>query len=203
MKRTSLVALLALVAALFGGSVTLVLLLTGEAPSAGSPPAKGADAPPPPPSPSPAARPPPSRAPPDAGPMKMRASSWNAPAGVSASPMASRVIRKIVRKALLAAPVQSRLARCADSIGGFGGREPGPTPRGKPAILVLELEGQGDEVRIVDAQVQRWGGASEAAVSCARGVLTGHVVRASTALQERMRMPFPLNPRSEVVASSR
>lgn len=118
--------------------------------------------------------------------------------------MASRVVRKIVRKALLAAQVQSQLARCADSVGGFGGRTPGgPPPRGKPAVLLLELTGEGGDVRIVDAQVQEWGGASEAAVSCARGVLTGRVVRAPTAPRERMRMPFPLNPRSEVLASSR
>jgi hypothetical protein len=209
MKRRLVTAGLA-IAVLFGGSITLVLLWTGRAGPEGSPTGLADTEAPLPPA-EPAATPSP-RAAGAVGPMKLRASSWNAPAeGPSSSPMASRVVRKIVRRALLAAPVQSRLARCADRIGGLGGTAgQGPVPRGKPAVLVLELEARGSEVRILNAQVQKWGEASEASVSCARSVLEGHVVRAPKARQEpapaqpeRMRMPFPLNPRSEVVASSR
>ncbi|HEY6004523.1 MAG TPA: hypothetical protein VIV57_16735 [Anaeromyxobacter sp.] len=211
MKRTFLAGGVA-VAILFGVSVTLVLLLSGGAgPAASAPDAPGAEALLPPAAP--VAMPPPPRAAAGVGPMKLRASSWNAPAeSPSSAPMASRVIRKIVRKALLAAPVQSRLARCADRTGGFGGTAaPGPIPRARPAVLVLELEVLGGEVRIEDVQVREWGGASEAMVSCARTVLKGRALPAPTARQEpartagpeRMRMPFPLNPRSEAVALSR
>jgi hypothetical protein len=217
MKRRLLAAGLA-IAVLFGGSITLVLFWTGRAGPAGPPPGP-ADSEAPLPPVEPAATPLP-RAAAAAGPMKLRASSWNAPGeGPSSSPMASRVVRKVVRKALLAAPIQSRLARCADRIGGYGGTAAqGPVPRGKPAVLVLELEARGSEVRILDAQVQRWGEASEASVSCARSVLEGRVVPAPKAREERgpaeldpargaeperMRMPFPLNPRSEMVASFR
>lgn len=214
MKRTLLAGGIA-IAILFGGSITLLLLLPGRGGSAASAPAvPDAEAALPPRAfAPPVVTPPPAPAAPGAAPTAMRTSSWNAPAdGTSSAPMATRVIRKLVRKALLAAPVQSRLARCADRIGSFGGpAAPASIPRAKPAVLVLELETLRGEVRILDAQVQTWGGASEASVSCARGVLRGHVVavptarqeRASDMRQERTRMPFPLNPRSEAFASSR
>jgi hypothetical protein len=131
--------------------------------------------------------------------------SWQTPAkDPLAPPMADRVIRKAVRKALLAAPIQSRLTRCADHVGGFGGAvAPGPDPTGKPAVFMLEMETLGNEVRIVDAQVREWGEASDATVSCARDVLRGQVVARSNApLGKRISMPFPLKPRSEPVASS-
>lgn len=207
MKRTSLMAGLAL-AALFGGSAILVFLWTGPPPSAGSPPAPsdaGAPAlPAAPPVAAPLATAPASRAP-APGPSTARA-SWSAPArDPSSPPMANRVIRRLVRKALLAAPVEARLARCVDQAGGFGGpAAPGSISRGKPALLVLDLEALGGEVRIVDAQVREWGAASEATLACARDVLRGQIVAAPTARRgERVWMPFPLNPRGEAVASSR
>jgi hypothetical protein len=208
MKRTSLVAALA-IAVLFGVGMVVVFVLTDEprsaaslAPEAGDPlPLAAAVAPP-------LAAPSRAPAPARSGPSTAHA-AWAAPTKDPASsspPLAGRVIRKNVRKALLAAPVQARLARCANRVGGFGGPPAtrGAIPRGKPAFLVLELETLGGEVRIVDAQVREWGEASEATVSCARDVLRGQVVAAPTAVPgERMRMPFPLNPRSRAVASSR
>ncbi len=118
--------------------------------------------------------------------------------------MADRVIRKAVRKALLAAPLQSRLSRCVDADVGFGGGTVGPTPRAQPAVLLLEMETFESEVRIGQAQVQTWGGASEQTVSCAREVLSGQVIRTSGIEGgQRLRMPFPLNPRIALVDASR
>lgn len=210
MKRTSLTAGLA-VAGLLGGGVILVFLWTRPPRSIGLPPAPSdagatlpASASPSAPAAAPPAAPLRSRAP-ASGPSMARA-SWSASTqDPSSPPMASRVIRKVVRRALLAAPVQSRLARCADQAGGFGGpAEGGPNPRGKPALLMLELEALGGEVRIVEARVREWGSASEATASCARDVLRGRIIPAATVHGGgRMRMPFPLSPRSEAVASSR
>ena len=204
MNRTFLAGLA--IAVLFGGSMTLVFLSTGQPWSTSPPPAPPFSVELPvaaPVAPAPAT-PAPSRAPPESGPSKARA-GWNAPsADPSSPPMVDRVIRKVVRKALLAASVQSRLARCTDHVGGFGGgAASGSIPRGKPASLMLEMEALEGAVRIVDAQVQEWGEASEQIVSCARSVLRGQVIPASNVQRgERMRMPFPLNPRSETVASS-
>jgi hypothetical protein len=206
MKSGSLVAALA-IAALFGVSIAAVFLLTGEPRSTGSrtvaveAEALPAAAPMPPP----IAIPPPSRAPPWPEPIAV-GPAWKAPVHDPPSPLvAGRVIRKRVLHALRAAPVRSRLARCVDRDVGFGGvAAPGPIPRGKPAVLLLELEPAGGAVRIADVQVRDWGGASESTVSCARDVLRGEVIAASTIPRgERTWMPFPLNPRSEAVAVSR
>lgn len=203
MKRTSIAAGLA-VAVLFGGSLALLFLFTrsGSQPAPSGPvstPAVAAPAAPP------ATTALPQRAPPGTRKGTPRL-SWSTPAkDPSAPPMASRVIHRAVRKALLAAPVQKRLARCVDRDVGFGGgAAPGPIPRAKPATLVLEMETHAGEVRIVEARVREWGGASEQVVSCAQGVLLGQVVRAPTAEPGgRVQMPFPLNPRSEVIAATR
>jgi hypothetical protein len=115
------------------------------------------------------------------------------------------VIRKLVRKALLAGPIQARLSGCVDVGGGFGGGDaPWRAPRGQPASLVLELELLGGEVRIADARVRAWGGASQHAVSCARAVLRGLAIGAAAAgPARRVEMPFPFNPRSEPLAVAR
>jgi hypothetical protein len=116
--------------------------------------------------------------------------------------MASRVLRKVVRRALLEAPVQKRLAGCVDRDMGFGGGEsPGPAPRAQPAVLMLEMETHGGEVRIVEAPVRDWGGGSPEVVSCAQGVLLGKIIAAAPARPGfRVRMPFPVSPRSETVS---
>jgi hypothetical protein len=203
MKRTLLAAVIGM-AVLLGGSITLVFFMTGH-PSPAVPPPAPVDAPteasaPPKP---PAALPP--RGLPGTG-TRMARASWNTPPkDPSAPPMASRVIHKAVRKALLAAPVQARLAGCVDRDVGFGGgAASGRIPRAKPATLVLEMETHAGEVRIVEAQVREWGGASEQTVACARSVLRGMVIRASIAEPgQRVGMPWPLNPRSEVIAATR
>jgi hypothetical protein len=59
-------------------------------------------------------------------------------------------------------------------------------------------------VRIVDVKVQQWGGMGPQAVACAGSVLREHELAVSATEQgKRIRMPFPLNPRTESVASSR
>ena len=199
MKRTSMAAGLA-IAALVGGSIALIFLFTRSgsqtAPPAPSPAVAAPVAPPP-------ATAPPPRAPPAIAKGTPRL-TWSTPSkDPSAPPMAGRVIHRAVRRALLAAPVQERLARCVDRDVGFGGgAAPGRIPRGKPATLVLEMEMLEGEVRIVEASVREWGGASEQVVSCAQGVLRGQVAHAPTARPgQRVQMPFPLNPRGEVVAT--
>jgi hypothetical protein len=202
MKRTLLLATLP-IAVLLGGGVALVLVVTSpraarappDPPAPLGPPIEPAPAPIPPPGPAAAPRPTAEQR--TGGPTR---GSWIARAeDPSSIPMAGRAIRKIVRRGLLAARVQSRLARCADQIGGVGD---GPVPRGTPAILRLELEGLEGEVRIVDAAVQQWGGASEATVSCATGALRGQVIGAAPSRRgERSWMPYPLNPRGEALAA--
>lgn len=197
MKRTILTWLLA-IALLSGGSVAVILLLTGSRTS--TPPAEG------PASQGEASAP--ATAPGTTSPMAVARPPARLP---GASPgtvhpriadpadrgLANRVVRKAVRKALLARPVQSRLAGCAGRSGGIGtAGEPGPVPRGAPAVLMLEMETLRDELRIVDAQVETWGEASQASVSCARDVLRGQVISASSVERgQRVRMLFPLSPR--------
>jgi hypothetical protein len=112
--------------------------------------------------------------------------------------MAGRATRKAVRKALLAPSVQSRLARCVDRDVGFGGgASPGRVRRAQPAVLELELETLAGQVRIADARVRSWGGASEKSVSCAQEVLRGKALAARKARPGgRVLMPFSLNQRS-------
>lgn len=199
MRRTILLVTLP-IAVLLGGGVALVLMVTSSREARPPPePLEPPVAPAPAPIPAPGTGSP--RPPTAAHRGGATRGSWSARASEAASaPMAGRVIRKSVRRALLAAPVQSRLARCADQVGGYGD---GPVPRGKPAILKLELEGLDGEVRILDVQVLEWGGATEATVSCARRALRGQVIGAAVALRgERTWMPHPLNPRGEGFASS-
>ena len=198
MKRALVAAGLG-IAVLFGGGVVLVFLATGPLTSAASPAAQpSATAPP-----EPAALAFASPAPAPAGVGATRAGVAPLPEAPASS--VPRVLRKTIRKALLAAPVQSRLARCVDGDVGFGGdAAPGRIPRARPAVLTLELETRRGEVRIAEAQVQSWGGASEPIVACARDVLRGKVVAAPVAQPgRRLRMPFTLNPRSEVLAGAR
>jgi hypothetical protein len=205
MKRWFLVAGLAIVF-LFAGSTTIVILLTGDRePTALQPVALEAAAPPevaalgaPP-----LATRPPSPAPLVADPVPARA-AWRPPAQDPPRLVANRVIRKRVLDALRAAPIQSRLARCADPVGFGGLPAASPVPRARPPVLLLELEAPGGEVRIVEARVRDWGEASAAMVSCARDVLRGQVIPGSTIPRgERTWMPFPVNPRSDVMASAR
>jgi hypothetical protein len=199
MKRTFLAAALGIVA-LFGVSVTLVLFLTGNL--SPSPPAAAAPetAPALETAPAPVAVAAPrtaSRG--DAGAARVLFGS-SADEG-SPVPTADRVTRKAVRRALLAPRVQSRLAQCVDREVGFG-TAPGRAPRDRPATLVLELESVMHEVRIVEARVQSWGGASEESASCARKVLLGTVVAAATpAHAGRVRMPFTLHARQGILAN--
>lgn len=205
MKRTFLVAALS-IAVLLGASVAIILALSSPPPTPATPdpssPPPVAVAPAPP-------RPPVAAAPFKGGKLYLSATDLDLRPtgerrGETSTPMADRVTRKAVRKALLAASVQSRLARCT-KVGGFGGTSAiGRVPRAAPASLLLELEARGGELRVVDANVREWGGASEAMVSCARTVLRSQVIPApKTRLSagERMQMHFRLNPRGDAVAS--
>jgi hypothetical protein len=110
-------------------------------------------------------------------------------------------VRAAVRKRLLASDVQGALARCLDTVGGFGVAA-GPAPHGRPPVVLLELEGLGSEIRIAEVRVVEWSGIGPDAASCARGVLRGQGVRAQgIARGERMQMNHRLDPRSEVVAA--
>ena len=208
MKRTFVVSALT-IAVLCGASVAIILALISPAPTPAADPAS-------PPSPTVAVGP----APPGPPPGPSAAASFRGgklyPSaadlrptrggrGETATPMADRVTQKAVRKALRAASVQSRLAGCT-KVEGFGGTSAsGPVPRAAPASLVLELEARGGELRVVDAKVREWGGASEAMVSCARTVLRGQVIPAPPKGRvwagERMQMHFRLNPRGDAIAS--
>ena len=209
MKRTFVVSALT-IAVLCGASVAIILALISPAPTPAAPdPAS-------PPSPTVAVAP----APPGPPPGPSAAASFRGgklypsatdlqpngePGGDKSTRMADRVSQKAVRKALRAASVQSRLAGCT-KVEGFGGTSAsGPVPRAAPASLVLELEARGGELRVVDAKVREWGGASEAMVSCARTVLRGQVIPAPPKGRvwagERMQMHFRLNPQDDVVAS--
>lgn len=202
MRRTFLAAGLS-IAVLLGASVAIILALTRPSPAPQTPepsaPALAAEpAPPGPPAAAPfkggkllpaAGR--------DPGPgTERRGETW--------APMADRVARKAVRKALRAASVQSRLSRCT-AAGGFGGTAaPAGAPEMAPASLVLEIEARGGGLRVVDATVREWGGASEAMVACARTVLRSQVIPAPKARLsdgKRMRMLFHLSPRGDAVAS--
>jgi hypothetical protein len=63
-----------------------------------------------------------------------------------------------------------------------------------PAILVLEVERDGDGVRVVDAPVERRGSASDGTLNCAQGVLRGAVLQASSEGKGRFRMRLQLRP---------
>jgi hypothetical protein len=124
------------------------------------------------------------------------------------TPAADRATRKAVLRALRASRLRSGLARCTDRSGGFGDPPPSGArvPRARPASLMLAIEPGADALRIGDVQVQDWGGASEASVSCARTVLVGQVVPApprGRPRPERVWMSYSLNPRSDAVASAR
>lgn len=204
MKRTFLTAGLGL-AALLGVSMLLVALLTGEHPPAAQTPAVALAQPPPAAPPAEAPTLPPALARVRPAPALR---SWQASAqDPSAPPMPDRVTRKAVRKGLQAASIQSRLAHCVDrdrDAGFGGGARPAPVPRANPAVLVLDLETAGDQVKVADARVQSWGGVSEKTASCAREALRGQVVAtARPGTPERMQMPFPLTPRSRALAATR
>jgi hypothetical protein len=203
-KRTLLLATFAIVS-LFGGALAFVLVMTRPvpmpAPTAHSDPAAEVD--------------PPAQATavaPDPPPATLHGGRLYGPRKASAAspataPAADRVTRKAVHRALRDPRLRSGLARCADGSGGFGDVPAGGrVPRARPASLVLELELGAGELRIVDARVRDWGGASEASVTCARAVLVDHVVPAPARRRprsERVEMSYSLNPRSDAIASSR
>lgn len=208
-KRTFLIATLAIVL-LFGGSVAIVVALTGPAWLRAAP-APQLDPPntiAPVPAPAPAAAPSAATASASAGGGDGGGRArglLKAPPAASTAPMPSRLALKAIHRALGAAPLRARLARCVPAAAFRA-------PRTQPASLMLEIETLEGELRIVDAQVRAWGGASEAMVSCARDVLRGQVFpapaqRRSAAhrrpASERMQVPFLLGPRSEAVVSSR
>ena len=204
MKQTFLLAGLG-VALFLGASMTLVALLTGDPPPA--PPPQALALAPSPSDAAPVAPPvasPPRRAAPGGASGQARARWTSATEDPSPTPMADRVLRKVIRTALLAPPVQARLALCVDRSGGFGGSaKPSRVPRPAPAVLQLELETQPGALRVVGVQIQAWGGASTDVVSCAQGVLRAQVIAASTEPGQRLRMPFPLSPRGEALAGVR
>ena len=73
-----------------------------------------------------------------------------------------------------------------------GGREADPNG---PTLLVLNMEVQPGQIRIVDAPVESQGRASDGLVACAQRVLRGHLIRTPAAQKtERARMIFQLNP---------
>jgi hypothetical protein len=183
---------------LFGGSIILIFLVTRPASSSGSPTVATAALVPP----STATLPSPAVSSVPGAPFRKSAVPGDR---FKATPMAGRVTRKLVRKALLAGPVQTRLARCVDQVGGFGdGPGAGRGPRVAPAVLTIELEGLDRELKIVDAEVMVWGGASAASVSCARDALRGQVIRAPQVDRgHHVRMLFPLTPRSHTVTATR
>jgi hypothetical protein len=204
MKRTLLVAGLS-IAVLFGASVAIILALgrpppTTATPDPSRPPSPVAIAPAPP-------TPPVAAAPFKGGKLYLRATPNGERQAETSMPMADRVTRKAVRKALQAASLQSRLARCVDrdrEVGFGGGASPARIPRPKPATLILDVETLRGQVRIADARVQGWGGASQTAVSCAREVLRDKVLAAPAAKPgKHVQMPFPLNPRSQALAATR
>jgi hypothetical protein len=213
MKRALLVIGLLLTAlgitVLFSGSLVLAVLLSDQPPPAALAPAQAAAEPQAVASAPPAAASPAPRAAPWAvAPARTAAQGWKPRVrDPSASGMADRVTRKAVRKALLAAPVEGQLARCVDrdrEVGFGGGASPDRIPRAKPAVLMLDLEAMGHQVKIADARVKSWGGASHAAVACARDALSGRVVAVARGKPDRsMQMPFLLNPRSRAPTAVR
>jgi hypothetical protein len=200
MKRTLFIAGLC-IAVLLGGSLIFVALFTGRHPPASPEATATATAAPPSSVAPPATASPSLPAAPKPAPPRV---AWDAaPRDPSAPPMASRVTRKVVRKALQAAPIQSRLARCVDRDVGFGGGA-GRPPRPAPAVLTLEMETLDGQVRILEVNVRTWGGANQETVSCAQSALRGKVLAARGVRPgERMQMPFPLNPRSGALAAKR
>jgi hypothetical protein len=212
--RRRLLALLGITVFL-GGSLVLVGLLTREAPPVTEAPPEVIAAPQAVPDAPPALAPPASRAPPWAATAARATSAtqaWKPQAKDPSAPgKADRATRKAVRKALLAAPVEEQLARCVDRDqevwfgGGWTSQE--RIPRGKPAILVLDLETVGTQMRIADVQVKTWGGASRAAVACARDALIGTTLATRSHKPAKparhMQMTFLLSPRSGAVATAR
>jgi len=199
------------IAGLLGGGLLLVVLMTGEPPpvneaTAGvtaestavpvAPRVAASEAPRAPPWSPAAAR------------KTAAAPAWKTEVKDPSAPgKADRATRKVVRKALLTAPVEEELARCVehDREIWFGGSwaSSEPIPPAKPAILTLRLETVGRQVKIADVQVKSWGGASRTAVSCATNVLLGTVVPVASSRPARpMQMTFLLSPRNRAVATA-
>jgi len=200
------------ISVLLGGGLGLIVLMSSEipmpketeagvsaeaSPSPVAPPAVTSEAP--------RAQPPWAAA---AARSKTAPPSWKAEAKDPSAPgKADRATRKVVRKALLAAPVEEELAHCVehDREVWFGGSwaSAEPIPRAKPAILTLHLETLGRQVKIADVQVKSWGGASRAAVTCARNVLLGTVVPVASSRPARpMQMTFLLSPRNRAAVTA-
>lgn len=206
MKRTFLVAGLS-IAILFGASVAIILALSSPSPTPVTPDPSSAPSPPVAVAPAPPGRPV-AAEPFKGGKLYLPATGPDGERRAETSmPTADRVTGKAVRKALQAAALQSRLSRCVDrdrEVGFGGGASPTRLPRPKPATLILDVETLGGQVRIADARVQSFGGASETAVSCAREVLRDKVLVARTVKPgKRLQMTFRLNPRSPALAATR
>jgi hypothetical protein len=120
----------------------------------------------------------------------------------AARPARLGVIGRVMTNAL--AEIQPRLSTCFDeetqsrfgqtpvSRPLAGGRE---ADQQGPTLLILNMEVQPGQIRIVDAPVESQGRASDGLVACAQRILRGHVIRTPAAQNtERARMIFQLNP---------
>lgn len=80
-------------------------------------------------------------------------------------------------------------------LGSVFSRQPGmPGPALGPALLLLELEGDGQVVRVVDAPAEARGSASDGTLNCAQAALRGVVLPVPTQGGARFKVRFPLRP---------
>lgn len=69
-----------------------------------------------------------------------------------------------------------------------------PPPAVGPAILMLEVESDGQSLRIVDAPAEIRGSASDGTLNCAQAALRGATLPVATQDAKRFRMRWPLRP---------
>jgi hypothetical protein len=204
--RAKVLAALAAIAVVFGGSLALVAWLTGGGPSTTAVAPPPAPDPAPPPAPDPAVT---------AHPMGMQApgASVAAPAPVDVPPppppkdswLAVKAVGRPGQLGPLGREIssalddlQGRLATCtnvdvqarhgATPVTGLDGAD-----EQSPPALMLELETLDGEVRIFDAPVENRGKADDGLFACAQKVLRGQVLPAPSARRgQRIRLMYPL-----------
>jgi hypothetical protein len=88
---------------------------------------------------------------------------------------------------------QARYARLGAAYTRAPGTPPA-TPASGPAVLLLEVESDGEMMQVLDGPVESRGGASDATLSCAQAVLRGARVAVPSQGQARFRMRFQLKP---------